>query len=169
MCLLCPGGEGWSQADEAAAARQAYNEKVEKKYNDRFGRENPFLPSNATTDTGEFLDPKSFPTAEYCGHCHQEAHQQWRQSAHSNANRVPWYLKNVESAECRRRALSFRGTARAATIRLRWSSGALTQGAPKKRPYDQDGVTCTVCHSIQKVDPRGHGQLCDGRAGGAGG
>src|SRR6201986_3603660 len=83
------------QADEAAAARHEYTEKVAAKYNYRFGKEFPFVPSNGTTDTGEFLDPKVFPTAEYCGHCHQESHKQWRESAHSNANRVPYYLKNV--------------------------------------------------------------------------
>ena len=84
-----------TEADEAAAARHEYTEKIAAKYNYRFGKEFPFLPSNATTDTGEFLDPKIFPTAEYCGHCHQESHKQWRESAHSNANRVPYYLKNV--------------------------------------------------------------------------
>ena len=55
----------------------------------------PFLPSNATTDTGEFIDPKSFPTAKYCGHCHQQAHAEWRQTAHANSFRDPWYVKNV--------------------------------------------------------------------------
>ena len=27
----------------------------------RFGQDKPFLPSNATTDTGQFIDPKPFP------------------------------------------------------------------------------------------------------------
>jgi hypothetical protein len=84
-----------SEADDAATARQAYTEKIAEKYNYRYGKEFPFLPSNAATATGQFIDPKSFPTAEYCGHCHQESHKQWRESAHSNANRVPYYLKNV--------------------------------------------------------------------------
>jgi hypothetical protein len=41
-------------------------------------------------------------------------------------------------------------------------AGALTQAGPKKRPYDQDGVTCTVCHSIQQVDTRGTGSYVMG-------
>ena len=94
--LLCPGAvKAGSETDEAAAARHEYTEKIAAKYNYRFGKELPFVPSLAKTDTGEFIDPKNFPTAEYCGHCHQEAHKQWRESAHSNANRVPYYLKNV--------------------------------------------------------------------------
>ena len=84
-----------SDAEAAVQARHAYNEKIAAKYNFHYGKESPFLPSNMTTDTGEFIDPKNFQTAAYCGHCHQEAHQQWRESAHSNSNRPPWYLKNV--------------------------------------------------------------------------
>ena len=55
----------------------------------------PFLPSNMTTDTGKFIDPKSFPTAQYCGHCHQEAHAEWRQSAHANSFAPPGISSNV--------------------------------------------------------------------------
>src|SRR4051812_24074382 len=72
--------EAESDADSTVAARTGYSQKIAKEYTYRFGADHPFLPSNMTTDTGEFIDPKSFPTAKYCGHCHQEAHTQWRQS-----------------------------------------------------------------------------------------
>src|ERR1700744_5079186 len=71
-----------SEADGAAEARHAYSEKIAAGYNKRFGEKAYFLPSNATTDTGEFLDSKNFFTAKYCGHCHTEAHEQWKQTAH---------------------------------------------------------------------------------------
>src|SRR5277367_1470942 len=77
IMLLPKGVTAGSQADEAAEARHEYSEKVAAKYNYRFGKELPFVPTTATTDTGEFIDPKTFPTAEYCGHCHQESHKQW--------------------------------------------------------------------------------------------
>ena len=96
LLLAAPRGvRAGTDAQAAADARHAYHEKIAAKYNYYQGKENPFLPSNVTTDNGEFMDPKSFPTAEYCGHCHKESHQQWRESAHSNSNRAPWYLKNV--------------------------------------------------------------------------
>lgn len=150
-----------SQADDAAMARQAYTEKITEKYNYRYGKEFPFLPSNATTDTGQFIDPKSFPTAEYCGHCHQESHKQWRESAHSNANRVPYYLKNVGLLNDSK-GIEFSRHCEGCHDPIALVSGALTEGAPTKRPYDQDGVTCTVCHSIQKVDTRGTGSYVMG-------
>ena len=150
-----------TDAEAAAEARSAYHAKISAKYNFRYGTGSPFLPSNATTDNGQFLSPKSFPTAEYCGHCHQESHQQWRESAHSNANRVPFYLKNV-GLLTDEKGIEYTRHCEGCHDPIALVSGALTQGAPKKRPYDQDGVTCSVCHSIQKIDTRGTGSYVMG-------
>src|ERR1700691_6559287 len=57
--------------DDPAADRSTYSEGVSAHYNFRFGADKPFLPSNATTDNGEFIDPKSFPTAKYSSAPHQ--------------------------------------------------------------------------------------------------
>ena len=145
-----------SEADAHAEARKAYNAKISATYNYRYGKEHPFLPSNMTTDDGQFFDPKDFPTAQYCGHCHQESHKQWRQSAHSNSNRAPWYLKNVGLLNDTK-GIEFSRHCEGCHDPIAMAAGALTQAGPKKRPYDQDGVTCSVCHSIQKVDLRGTG------------
>ena len=150
-----------SEADDAAAARHEYTSKIAAKYNYRYGKDFPFLPSNATTDTGEFMDPQTFPTAEYCGHCHQESHKQWRESVHSNSNRVPYYLKNVALLNDSK-GIEFSRHCEGCHDPISVVSGALTQAGPKKRPYDQDGVTCTVCHSIQSVDTRGTGSYVMG-------
>ena len=150
-----------TEADEAAAARAAYNAKIAAKYNDHWGQDKPFLPSNAATDTGQFIDPRLFQTADYCGHCHQEAHQQWRESAHSNSNRPPWYLRNVGTLNTEK-GIEFSRHCEGCHDPIAVVSGSLTEGAPKKRPYDQDGVTCQVCHSIQKVDTRGTGSYVMG-------
>ena len=143
------------------AARHAYSEGVAAKYNFRYGKDKPFLPSNAQTDNGEFINPKSFPTAEYCGHCHQETHQQWRESVHSNSNRVPYYLRNVGLLNAEK-GIEFSRHCEGCHDPIALVSGQLTQAGPKKRPYDQDGVTCMVCHSIQKVDTRGTGSYVMG-------
>ena len=150
-----------TEVEEAAAARHVYSEKAAAKYNFRYGKDFPFLPSNATTDTGEFLSPKSFYTADYCGHCHQEAHTQWRESAHSNSNRAPWYLRNVGLLNTEK-GIEFSRHCEGCHDPIALVSGALTEGAPKKRPYDQDGVTCSVCHSISKGDTRGTGSYVMG-------
>jgi tetratricopeptide (TPR) repeat protein len=143
-------------SEDPVAVRHAFSQKVAETYEFKFGKDRPFLPSNATTDTGEFLDPKTFPDAAYCGHCHQESHKQWRESAHANSFRAPWYKKNVNLL------MTQKGNSDARHCEgchnpLAMLSGTLTPGASQKRPTDDDGITCTVCHSIQSVDKRGTG------------
>ena len=36
-------------------------------------------------------------------------------------------------------------------------SGDLSQGMPKKRPFEEEGITCAVCHSIESTDTTGTG------------
>jgi Flp pilus assembly protein TadD len=147
-----------TEAEAAASARHAYSEKIAENYTYRADKDHPFLPSNIQTDTGEFLDPKSFPTAQYCGHCHQESHTQWRDSAHSNSNRAPWYLRNVGLLNSEK-GVEFSRHCEGCHDPIAVVAGAINPGSPKKRPYDQDGVTCMVCHSIQKINTRGTGSF----------
>ncbi len=153
-----PTVKAGTEAEAAAAERHAYSEKIAANYTYRTDKNHPFLPSNMQTDTGEFIDPKSFPTAQYCGHCHQESHTQWRESAHSNSNRAPWYLKNVGLLNAEK-GVEFSRHCEGCHDPIAVAAGAINPGAPKKRPYDQDGVTCMVCHSIQKINTRGTGSF----------
>jgi tetratricopeptide (TPR) repeat protein len=145
-----------TDAQAAADVRTAYSEHTALTYNYRYGKDQPFLPSNMQTDNGQFIEPASFPTAQYCGHCHRETQHQWRESAHSNANRAPWYLRNVGLLNTEK-GVEFSRHCEGCHDPISVAAGAITQAGPKKRPYDQDGVTCTVCHSIQSVNTRGTG------------
>jgi len=139
-----------------AAQRVVYSQEVTEHYNYRFGANQPFLPSYATTDTGQFIDSKSFLSAKYCGHCHQEAYAEWRQTAHANSFRNPWYTKNVNLL-IKGKGIEFTRHCEGCHNPTALASGALTKGSPIDRHFDQDGVTCMACHSIQKVDQRGTG------------
>ena len=125
-------------------------------YNYHFGANQPFLPSLATTDTGEFIDPKAFPTAKYSSHCHQEAHAEWRQSAHANSFRAPWFVNNVNMLSTEK-GIEYSRHCEGCHNPIALTSGALTKGSSVNRKFDEDGITCSVCHSIQKVDTRGTG------------
>jgi Flp pilus assembly protein TadD len=143
--------------DEADVTdRSAYSQSVKEHYNSRFGVDQPFLPSNAVTDTGEFINPKSFPTAQYCGHCHQEAHAEWRQSVHANSFRAPWYVKNV-NVLMKTKGTEYARHCEGCHNPIALTSGAMTQHSPVNRNFDADGITCSVCHSIQQVNTRGTG------------
>jgi tetratricopeptide (TPR) repeat protein len=133
-----------------------FHDSVASRYNYAFGKESPFLPSNAMTANGQFLNPRSVLTAEYCGHCHQEAYHQWRQSVHSNSFRQPWYLKNVNML-IDEKGVQYSRHCEGCHNPIALFSGDLSQGMPKKRPFEDEGVTCAVCHSIQSTDTTGTG------------
>ena len=161
--IACCGWMTWraerayaTNGEPDATARSVYSKAVKEHYNSRFGSDQPFLPSNAVTDTGEFINPKSFPTAQYCGHCHQEAHAEWRQSVHANSFRAPWYVKNVNML-INGKGIEYARHCEGCHNPIALTSGAMTQHSPVNRSFDADGVTCSVCHSIQQVNTRGTG------------
>ncbi len=136
------------QSQDLQSQRQAYSEKIASTYNFRFGKEIPFDPSNAEVQGGGFIQPGAFPDATYCAHCHQEAYHQWRQALHSNSFREPFYrtsvnlLNNTEGIEFSRHCDSCHNP-------IGLLSGALTENSLVNRKFDDNGVTCMVCHSIQ--------------------
>ncbi len=138
-----------------------FHDSVAARYNYAFGKDTPFLPSNATSSTGQFLNPKSFFTAQYCGHCHEEAYHQWRQSAHSNSFRAPWYLKNVNLLIAEK-GVQYSRHCEGCHNPVALLSGDLSQGMPKKRPFEEEGLTCSTCHSIQSTDTTGTGSYVMG-------
>jgi tetratricopeptide (TPR) repeat protein len=126
-----------------------YHEQTRKSYDFRFG-ENPWLPSQAQSATGRFLSPSQFPSAEFCSRCHAETHRQWRESAHSNAFRAPFYKRNVDLL-IEAKGIEFTRHCEGCHNPVALFTGVLTAGSKTPRPFDEEGVSCMVCHSIQKV------------------
>jgi Flp pilus assembly protein TadD len=118
-------------------------------YNYPFGA-SPFLPSQAKTSPASFIDATSFPTAGFCAQCHEDVHQQWRQSAHANSFRAPFYKKNVDVLIAQK-GIEFTRHCEGCHNPIALLSGALTKGSTADRSFDEDGITCMVCHSIQQV------------------
>ncbi len=130
--------------------RKNYSDKIWQTYNFRFGPQNLSLPGNAATEDNEFIQPGAFPKAEYCGHCHAEAYHQWRQALHSNSFRTPFYRTSVNIL-IHNKGIEFSRHCDSCHNPIAVLSGALTQDAKVDRSFDQDGVTCTTCHSIQRL------------------
>lgn len=127
--------------------------KKQQQYNYPFGQA-PYLPSQALTARGEFMPPGSFPPASYCATCHEDSHRQWRQSAHANSFRVPFYKKNADLL-IDQKGIEFTRHCEGCHNPIALLSGALTKGSPIDRSFDEDGITCMVCHSIQKLQSTG--------------
>jgi tetratricopeptide (TPR) repeat protein len=127
-----------------------YSAETSKSYNFLFGKDNISLPGNAATVDNQFIQPGAFPAAEYCGHCHEEAYQQWRQALHSNSFRTPFYRASVNIL-IRTKGIEFSRHCDSCHNPIAVVSGALTKDAHVDRSFDGDGLTCTVCHSIQNL------------------
>jgi tetratricopeptide (TPR) repeat protein len=139
--------------DDEAKARQAYADKVRASYNYAFAKGNISLPGNAAVEGNDFLEPDAFPSAAYCGHCHQEAYHQWRQSLHANSFRTPFYRASVNILP-RTKGIEFTRHCDSCHNPIGVLAGALDKHATVDRSFDRDGITCTTCHSIQRVDSK---------------
>lgn len=132
----------------------------------------PFAPSNAKTTTGQLISHTAFIPAKRCAKCHESTHAEWNESAHRNAFREPFYQANVQHLTRDRGVVSTRHC-ESCHNPVALFSGALSQNAKIERPFDDEGVTCSVCHSIESVTTQGIGsytiappallQLKDGR------
>lgn len=111
---------------------------------------NPFAPGEVRTSTGTFIRADQFIPASYCARCHADAHAQWLQSAHRNSFREPFYKKNVDLF-ISQYGIEYTRHCESCHNPVALVSGALSAGSTLARPYDDEGVTCTVCHSIERV------------------
>jgi len=136
-----------------AAVREAYAEKVRTSYQFPFAKGNISMPGNAAAEGGGFLEPSAFPSAEYCGHCHQEAYRQWRQALHSNSFRTPFYRNSVNIL-LRTKGVEFARHCDSCHNPIAVLGGAMTPHSIVDRSFDSDGLTCTTCHSIQSVQSK---------------
>lgn len=118
-----------------------------------YGENRLALPGNAAMEGDDFIQPSAFLTAEYCGHCHKEAYAQWRQALHSNSFRTPFYRKSVNMLIAEK-GIAFTRHCDSCHNPIAVVSGSLDAHATGDRSFDRDGLTCTTCHSIQKVDDK---------------
>ncbi len=150
---LTASGPKGDQKQAPVAAGAAYDEKILSSYHLPFGDSGISLPGNAAAQGSKFIPASSFPDAAYCGHCHQEAYHEWRQALHSNAFRTPFYRTSVNLL-IRNKGIEFARHCDSCHNPIAVLSGAMNTGSTLDRSFDQDGLTCTVCHSIQSVSSK---------------
>jgi regulator of sirC expression with transglutaminase-like and TPR domain len=127
-----------------------YASKIRNGYNFRFGKEALSAPGNASIEGNDFVEPGAFPTAAYCAKCHQEAYRQWREAVHSNSFRTPFYRASVNRL-INTKGIEFARHCDSCHNPIGVFAGALTENSQVNRTFDEDGVTCMTCHSIQRL------------------
>jgi tetratricopeptide (TPR) repeat protein len=136
---------------------EEYHDWISETYDFRFGEDTPFSPSNATTFNGKFINGEDFAISTRCASCHSDVFPHWLQSAHRNSFREPFYQKNVNDLISQRN-IAFTRHCESCHNPAALFSGALTDKPQfKKRSFDDDGVSCIACHSIEAVNGKGVG------------
>ena len=115
-----------------------------------------FSPSNARTEDGKLIPTEQFFSASRCARCHQATHEAWSESLHRNSGREPFYKDSVEILE---RTLGTEPAQHCESCHAPVSvlSGALKKGSKELRTMDDEGVTCSICHSITEARLDGTG------------
>ena len=116
----------------------------------------PFGPSNARTADGKLIPADQFFPAARCASCHQDTHTAWSESLHRNSAREPFYKESVDILEHTRGTRPMQHC-ESCHSPVAVFSGALTDGSKGPRPLEDEGVTCSVCHSITEARLDGTG------------
>src|SRR5262249_38837560 len=121
-----------------------------------------FSPSNAKTESGGLIPVEQFISAARCLSCHQDTHAAWSESLHRNAAREPFYRETADIL-LRTRGIEFTRHCESCHTPVALFSGALRKNAPRQEapftPFDQEGVTCSVCHSVTDAKLNGTGSF----------
>ena len=121
-----------------------------------------FGPSNAQTEDGKLIPVEQFFSAKRCAGCHRDTHASWSESLHRNAAREPFYRESADIL-LRTRGIEFTRHCESCHTPIALFSGALAKDKPRQEaPFtsmDDEGVTCTVCHSITSARLNGTGSF----------
>lgn len=135
---------------------------VSAKYRQEVVPVSPFSPSNAHTEDGKLISAEQFFSAARCVACHRDTHQAWSESLHRNAAREPFYRESADIL-LRTRGIELTRHCESCHTPVALFSGALSKAGPKQQaPFtklDDEGVTCSVCHSITEARLDGTGSF----------
>ncbi len=121
-----------------------------------------FSPSNARTEDGRLIPAEQFFPASRCLACHQDTHAAWSESLHRNAAREPFYRESADIL-LRTRGIEFTRHCESCHTPVALFSGALSKDSLRQQapftPLDDEGVTCSVCHSVTDAKLNGTGSF----------
>jgi hypothetical protein len=124
-----------------------------------YGENRPFAPSLARTSTGGAIDSQSLAGSESCGtsNCHQEIVEEWRPSAHRYAamDTVFLAIQDVMAKQNGPESTRYCAGCHDPISLFSGTKNIFVENLTSLTGY-QEGISCLVCHAIQKTDVRGN-------------
>jgi Cytochrome c554 and c-prime len=128
-------------------------------YSFLYGRDRPFAPSLARTNTGSAFDARSMSGSESCGtsRCHEQIVAEWKVSAHRYSAMDVAFQKVQEVMAQQNGAESTRycGGCHDPISLFSGAKNVFTDDLTNLAGY-QEGVSCIVCHAIEATDVKGN-------------
>ncbi len=132
-------------------------ETFSAKYKLPYGK-NPFSPSLATTANGRPVPPALMANSKSCGAsgCHTSIYEEWRASAHR------WAAEDVLFQKVQAGLIESDGVPAARYCAgchdpVSLLSGYKDASTGVEAPGFREGISCTACHAMRRVDVQGNG------------
>jgi hypothetical protein len=136
-----------------------YVNEFPKDYSFLFGKERPFAPSLARTDTGQAFDVRSLAGSETCGTagCHNQILQEWKPSAHRYAamDTVFQGIQTVMAKQNGPESTRYCGGCHDPISLFSGAKNIFAENLTGLAGY-QEGVSCLSCHAIRETDLKGN-------------
>ncbi len=135
------------------------NNTLPEDYGYLYGKDRPFAPSLATTDTGGAFDPRSIGGSDGCGTtgCHEEIYNEWQVSAHRYSAMDVGFQKvqNVMGEQNGPESTRYCGGCHDPISLFSGAKNVLTDNLTNLIGY-QEGISCIACHAIKETDVQGN-------------
>ncbi len=128
-------------------------------YNLSYGGDRPFAPSLASTASGGAYDPRSLSGSKSCGTsgCHEEIVAEWEPSAHRYASMDVAFqaVQNEMAKQNGAESTRYCGGCHDPISLFSGTKNIFAENLTGLVGY-QEGISCLVCHAIQKTDIKGN-------------
>ncbi len=121
-------------------------------------RGNPFAPSYARTASGKLVDPRLLSQSSSCGTsgCHEQILAEWEPSAHRFSAMNPPFQAIQKNFAADRDPAETRYCAGCHDPISLFAGAKDIHNLSLSAPGMQEGISCVVCHTLDKVDVRGN-------------
>ncbi|MHB8520797.1 MAG: multiheme c-type cytochrome [Limisphaerales bacterium] len=143
----------------AAYSGVHYVNEFPKDYSFLFGKNRPFAPSLARTDTGGAFDARSLAGSKSCGTagCHEQIVREWEPSAHRYAamDTIFQKIQEVMAKQNGPESTRYCGGCHDPISLFSGAKNLFVKDLTGLQGY-QEGVSCLTCHSVRETDVKGN-------------
>jgi len=154
-------------AGVAAYRPPTINDEFPADYAFTHGKERPFAPSLARTETNWAFDSRTLSGSKSCGTsgCHEQITEEWAVSAHSYAAKDAAFqaIQEVMAKQNGAESTRYCGGCHDPISTFSGAKNIFAENLTELEGYEE-GVSCLSCHGVKETDVKGNADYVIGRA-----